>query len=347
MAIAPKPGDFYRHNTRERVTSDDLTSLAMLPKLDIGMVMARMANNSKSGFVLRGFKCVQDSPTGMNVRVASGIYGIFDDLDSGLVGSSDFVDIWHAFKLGFSDATQEVTIAANSSGNPRIDLIQLTLIPDDDELITADIYNNSTESFDSVTNTPKVKRYKATAANLAITVKQGTPGASPEEPEPDGNPVCITLAAVYVANGATSITDSVIYDRRDPFIPASIKGFFNDDGTIMEATFYGSSKELVTSRGGMGGSETPSIELQSKVSTGVYRYNVTGFKSMKFALGGATNVEVGITGHGNVISGGASGGFVVVSPAYGSGYNVSVSVYDVTGTLADLPFSLELNQMEF
>lgn len=94
------------------------------------------------------------------------------------------------------DATQSVTIAGNSSGNPRIDAIVL--------------YINLSVSPD------------ANADNVAqLYDVQGAPGSSPTAPTNSqiltaigsGNPY-IVLANVNVANGFTSITSANITDER-------------------------------------------------------------------------------------------------------------------------------------
>ena len=100
------------------------------------------------------------------------------------------------YPIRLYDADDSVTIEANTSGNPRIDTIVLYL-------------NLGTAANSDATN----------VATLAVV--QGTAAASPAAPNDaqiqadiGANPF-IRLANVAVANGAVSITDSEITDKRD------------------------------------------------------------------------------------------------------------------------------------
>lgn len=97
---------------------------------------------------------------------------------------------------GYSDAVENLVIGGNSSGNPRIDAVIVYV----DKAATPD----------------------ATASNvLKFTIVAGTAAASPVAPSDvevqsaigAGNPF-IRLAEVLVANGASSITNANITDKR-------------------------------------------------------------------------------------------------------------------------------------
>lgn len=125
----------------------------------------------------------ENSPAGMSVLVAAGTYWVKNT--SWSAGSTSETK-YHA-GLGTEDT---VTIKVNASGNPRIDLIckkrDASASPDD------------------------------TGSNVLTSVAiEGTPAASPVAPAipADGNDYLI-LAQVAVANGASSITDANITDRR-------------------------------------------------------------------------------------------------------------------------------------
>lgn len=98
--------------------------------------------------------------------------------------------------LGNLTATQNVTIAANASGNPRIDAVVVKI--------------------DTVTTPDN------TASNIATLVAvQGTPAASPTAPSDGTIQTAVgagnafyRLADVTVANGAASITTANISDKR-------------------------------------------------------------------------------------------------------------------------------------
>lgn len=105
--------------------------------------------------------------------------------------------------IGRNTSTKTVTIAANSSGNPRIDLVVARL--------------------DTVLNT------------VSVEVKTGTPAATPASPTVTQTSATweIPLAQVAVANSAVSITADNITDRRNlyaglapvegnPFVNASM-----------------------------------------------------------------------------------------------------------------------------
>lgn len=84
-------------------------------------------------------------------------------------------------------ATENVVIADNASGNPRIDVIALEI-------------DTGASPDDEATNVGQ------------LVVIQGTPAASPTAPSLDANQ--IKLAQVAVANGFTSITNANITDYR-------------------------------------------------------------------------------------------------------------------------------------
>lgn len=95
-------------------------------------------------------------------------------------------------------ATVNLTIAANASGNPRIDRVVVCM----NRQSTA--YTGVTPNID-----PKTAR---------LAVLQGTPAGSPSPPaltQNAGTVYMVPLAQVYVANGAASITNSNITDERE------------------------------------------------------------------------------------------------------------------------------------
>jgi len=87
--------------------------------------------------------------------------------------------------VAYNDASTNLTITANSSGNPRIDRIVATV-------------NDS--YYSGVTN------------NVTFTVVAGTPAVSPTAPATPAN--SISLATIAVANGFTTIVAGNITDTR-------------------------------------------------------------------------------------------------------------------------------------
>lgn len=135
------------------------------------------------------FKCVESATPDMNVKVKQGRAYVKKS-----TGNTYPVR---------ADADASVAIAANSSGNPRIDAIVLYI----------DTAASPTTNADNVAK---------------LSVVQGTPGASPSAPS-DGdiataigsaNPF-LRLGEVFIASGATSITNSNITDKR---VRVTLKG---------------------------------------------------------------------------------------------------------------------------
>ncbi len=130
------------------------------------------------GVVAAGdFAVTPNSPVGMSVRVAPG---------RALV-NGDQVTRQGVYILE-EPTTLTVTIASNSSGNPRIDLVVLR---DYDQAA-----DGGSQAFDKG----------------AVEVVQGTPAGSPVAPAVPAS--SIPLAQVAVANGAASISAGNITDRR-------------------------------------------------------------------------------------------------------------------------------------
>jgi hypothetical protein len=140
-----------------------------------------------------------NSPAAMNVLVAPG---------RGLV-NGDAVARQGAYLL--EQASQmTVPIAANASGNPRIDLVVL-------------------RDYDGAADGGSASADKGT-----IEVVQGTPAGSPTVPSlPAG---AIPLAQVAVANGASSIVTANITDLRIPLGRATPVSAFIDTTTVAGLT---------------------------------------------------------------------------------------------------------------
>ncbi len=100
------------------------------------------------------------------------------------------------------EAEDTKAIADNASGNPRIDLVSISVASVDTDEVPRKFWNPATEtSFDANTDT-------RTELVTSVTVTQGVPGATPSPPAtPAGH---VPLARVAVANGMTSITDDDI-----------------------------------------------------------------------------------------------------------------------------------------
>lgn len=132
--------------------------------------------------VVNSFKVTQRAAgANMSVDVSAGTCYVLNSAWT----TNDTVDTkyWRVV----SDEIHNQAINSNASGNPRIDIVCIKV---------------------DTTATPD-----ANASNVAtVVVVAGTPGASPVAPATPSNH--LKLAEVTVANGATSITDSNISDKR-------------------------------------------------------------------------------------------------------------------------------------
>ena len=129
-----------------------------------------------SAGVRNGFGVTENSPADMSVNVGAGTCYVEN---SSWAANSVDTRFWRVV----STATENVSIDSNSSGNDRIDLICVKV---------------------DVATTPN-----SDASNVAsVVVVKGTPAASPVAPSVPSNH--LKLAEVYVADGATSITNSNI-----------------------------------------------------------------------------------------------------------------------------------------
>lgn len=155
----------------------------------------------------------------------------------------------------YSDAEVTKSIGANSSGNPRIDRIVLRLDP--------------------------------SANTLALAVLAGTPGSSPAAPaltQTDSGTYELSLAQVYVANGASTISAGNVADERlfiadrgsptgsvQMFAGASAPaGWLIADGAAVSRTSYSQLFALLGTTYGVGdGSTTFNLpNLKGKVPVG-------------------------------------------------------------------------------
>lgn len=119
--------------------------------------------------------------------------------------------------------TEEWTIASGDATNPRVDLLQMALSYTTDTLASVDFQDGTTRANTTTPNTPTRRRLQC-----LLSVKQGTPGASPVIPDPDTG--CVPVGTAVVGHGWTSAGNApifgvdtaesgnvVIHDQRMPF----------------------------------------------------------------------------------------------------------------------------------
>lgn len=122
------------------------------------------------------------------------------------------------------DATEFVTIANGDPSNPRVDIIQMALSYVNDTTVSRDFKDATTGA---VTTTTPTKRRRI---QCVLSVKQGTPAASPRYPDPDaGNCViagvvvgtnCVHAAFPGFDDAAGAV--AVLHDQRMPMRSRSI-----------------------------------------------------------------------------------------------------------------------------
>lgn len=140
---------------------------------------------------------------GSRVVAASGAKTNWRDIRSGLPLSD-----------GDTSLTRAVALAANSSGNPRWDIVYAA--------VSIDVPVTGTRLRKDPTTVPPVVSpgtyVTKTQTTVSIGVVQGTPGASPAVPSTPSDAAgtyYIPLAAVRVASGQVTFTANDIWDRSD------------------------------------------------------------------------------------------------------------------------------------
>lgn len=136
------------------------------------------------------------------------------------------------------DGTDEVTIANGSVANPRVDIIQMKLEYVNDTPTSRDFQDAVSRALTTTTPT-KRRRVKCT-----LSVKQGTPAASPQYPLPDTGFVAIAgvvvgtswVAAAPMLDEDTTGANASIQDQRMPIgvathavFPLDAVAFFFDN----------------------------------------------------------------------------------------------------------------------
>lgn len=173
---------------------------------------------SYTGFVANGFRVRPTSPASMDVTISPGFGFFYTTTDNtaavgGIQGVFDQSDL-KPMVLG---AAQTLSVPANASGNPRIDIIQVKYNRQLTDPTNRLVWDNGTQQFVtglvnktlSWTLDGQTSYYPGTTA---IVYKQGTPAGSPVAPSVDAG--YVGIAQIYVAHGATSIAADRIADYR-------------------------------------------------------------------------------------------------------------------------------------
>jgi hypothetical protein len=136
--------------------------------------------------------------------------------------------------------TEEVTIA-NGATNPRVDLVQMQL-----QLVTG---GSATRSFKDATTGIITSQTlnKTRRVQCTLSVKQGTPGATPTVPDPDAGFVAIASVevattwaagtAIWMGCSTTSSATATMHDQR---MPIKVKQYLasNSDAVLLSGTTY-------------------------------------------------------------------------------------------------------------
>lgn len=100
--------------------------------------------------------------------------------------------------------TEEWTIASGDATNPRVDLLQMALAYVNDTSASVDFQDAVTRANTTVAGTATRRRIQCT-----LSVKTGTPGASPIIPDPDAG--CVPVGCAVVGHGWTSAGAAPIF----------------------------------------------------------------------------------------------------------------------------------------
>lgn len=100
--------------------------------------------------------------------------------------------------------TEEWTIASGDATNPRVDLLQMQLTYITDTPVSVDFEDAVTRALTTNVATATRRRVQAT-----LTVKQGTPAASPTIPDPDAG--FVPVGTVVVGHGWTTAGNAPIF----------------------------------------------------------------------------------------------------------------------------------------
>lgn len=98
----------------------------------------------------------------------------------------------------------EWTIASGDATNPRVDLLQMALAYTTDTLASIDFQDAATRANTTFPLTVTRRRLQCT-----LSVKQGTPAASPRIPDPDTG--CVPVGCAIVGHGWTSAGSAPIF----------------------------------------------------------------------------------------------------------------------------------------
>lgn len=122
------------------------------------------------------------------------------------------------------DGTNEFTLSNGDASNPRVDMLQMKLEYVNDDLQSRDFQDATTHVL-STTSMNKKRQVQCT-----LSIKAGTPGASPVYPTPDSGYVplaCVVVGATYSGAAAFKYIDTagavaVLHDLR---MPVAIKPY--------------------------------------------------------------------------------------------------------------------------
>lgn len=145
--------------------------------------------------------------------------------------------------------SEEWTLTAGDGTNPRVDLLQMALSYTTDTPLNVDFQDAITRANTTVAGTATKRRLLCT-----LSVKQGTPGASPVVPEPDAGAVAV--GSVLVGNSwatggnapimgidTTAVNNAVVHDQR---IPLGVRTYVADPSTYKLVTAWSTSNAVST-----------------------------------------------------------------------------------------------------
>jgi len=226
-------------NQRERPLSSDInqaeTQLDRTLRDYLDRASTGRTNNTNdasttpvSGFIGDSLKVRPNSPIGTAILVAPGMGFQVNASDvPTAIGSITSVDDLARYKPLVLNTQQTITVPPNSSGNPRIDIIEVKYNRHTTDTSSRDVFNTGTGTFDptSVQKTLAwaIEDSVTTNGAGALNLKSGTPAAVPLVPSTDTG--YVKLAEILVGNGFVTLDADVIKDTRQQLFQYNVGDF--------------------------------------------------------------------------------------------------------------------------
>jgi hypothetical protein len=281
-----------RHTALQEVTADLLNALGAMQLQSLNDIVHGFItglDNTKH-LIIKDFEFTGDYGSRI---VKSGLTGLLvyrTDANNSIVG------VWQGVRATQNDTWLEQTLnfTGNTSGNPRIDLIeaQITTIPDPD-------YSNTITKFNQTTKASyAASEITRTCQEITLYVKDGTPAVSPVAPAVTSGRMA--LAEIRVPNGATEIAQVDIIQLVQP--PA-VSGWTTANPTILFTSFMSYVQDLLNKIGPL--ASLPTVDQSSIVNAFIEAYTYTNVQTGTI-ISSARPAVLGVGPSGYLLCDGAS-----------------------------------------